>query len=125
LLALGIGLNKATPMVYDTEDEAANVAMLRIFACIFMSRFVISPLLMVLMLKCLARMGLVDESAMWLVLLLESCMPRAQNSVLMLQVADKGKEGSNMAKFLFFAYAESMSLVVGIVTLTLNSLSLI
>jgi hypothetical protein len=52
-------------------------------------------------------------------------MPPAQNSVLMLQVADKGKEASSMAKFLFFAYAASMIPDVAIVTMTLNALSLV
>jgi hypothetical protein len=56
--------------------------------------------------------------------LLQSCMPPAQNSVLMLQVADKGAEASRMAKFLFSSYATAMLPVVVIVTIALRALEL-
>jgi predicted permease len=87
-LAIGIGLSKSTPKADFFHDDNTDVGMLRIFACVFMSRFLISPLLMVSMLNGMARIGLAEESAMWFVLILEPCMPPAQNSVLMLQVAD-------------------------------------
>lgn len=98
------------------------------WACVSTARFLVSPMLMLTLLKGMSTIGMVGKSKtdpmLWFVLLLESCMPPAQNSVLMLQVADKGTEASRMAKFLFSSYATAMLPVVVIVTIALRALEL-
>jgi predicted permease len=98
------------------------------WACVSTARFLVSPMLMLTLLKGMSTIGMVGKSKsdpiLWFVLLLQSCMPPAQNSVLMLQVADKGAEASRMAKFLFSSYATAMLPVVVIVTMALRALEL-
>jgi hypothetical protein len=45
---------------------------------------------------------------LWFVCILQAIMPPAQNSVVLLQVAGRSDEASQMAKFLFSIYATSM-----------------
>ena len=84
---------------------------------------------MLSLLKLMSHLGLLDSSEqnpmLWFVLILESCMPPAQNSVLMLQVANKAHEATQMARFLFLTYATSMIPIVLVVSIALKSLALI
>jgi len=61
-----------------------------------------------------------SDSMIWFVLILEASMPCAQNSVLMLQVAEKPSEASRLASFLFTMYATSMVPVVIVSTILLE-----
>jgi predicted permease len=111
------------------KAHASNsTSKLKSWVCVSIARFLVSPLLMLGMLKAMESIGVVDDSKkdpmLWFVLLLESCMPPAQNSVLMLQVADKPVEAGRMAKFLFSLYATAMLPVMVIVTMALKAFEL-
>jgi predicted permease len=110
------------------EVDGAPKEIVRRWACVSVARYILSPLFMVSLLKLAAKFGRIGSSKsdpmLWFVLLLQSCMPSAQNSVLMLQVAGKGEEASAMAKFLFSIYFTAMLPVVLIVTVALQKLGL-
>mmetsp|Transcript_40673 Transcript_40673/g.85448 ORF Transcript_40673/g.85448 Transcript_40673/m.85448 type:complete len:411 (+) Transcript_40673:206-1438(+) len=105
-----------------------NVSPLQRWSCVSLARFIISPPLMLGLLHLFQRIGFIASSdqnpVIWFILLLESCMPPAQNSVLMLQVAEKSEEASRMAQFLFGMYATSMLPVIIIVGIILQSFHL-
>jgi len=105
------------------EVDGAPKEIVRRWACVSVARYILSPLFMVSLLKLAAKFGRIGSSKtdpmLWFVLLLQSCMPSAQNSVLMLQVAGKGEEETAMAKFLFSIYFTAMVPVVLIVTVAL------
>jgi predicted permease len=122
-LAIGANGNKE-----GVDDSVTHRHPFSRWACVSTARFLVSPMLMLTLLKGMSTIGMVGKSKadpiLWFVLLLQSCMPPAQNSVLMLQVADKGAEASRMAKFLFSSYATAMLPVVVIVTIALRALEL-
>jgi predicted permease len=105
-----------------------GAGFLRRWACVSVARFILSPSLMLGLLSVLQKGGIiggyVERPMLWFVLILESCMPPAQNSVIMLQVANKGHKAGEMAKFLFSVYATSMLPVVLILTLALRTFDL-
>ena len=65
------------------------------------------------------------EPMLYFVCLLQSIMPPAQNSVVLLQVAGRSDEASQMAKFLFSIYATAMLPIVALVTVSLDSLGIV
>lgn len=107
----------------------STATMWKRWGSVSLSRFFISPIVMLSLLKLMSHLGLLDSSEqnpmLWFVLILESCMPPAQNSVLMLQVANKAHEATQMARFLFLTYATSMIPIVLVVSIALKSLALI
>ena len=111
-----------------TDDNSESASVVRRWAAVSIARYILSPLCMLSLLKIAAKFGRIGTSQgdpmVWFVLMLQSCMPSAQNSVLMLQVAEKGEEASAMAKFLFSIYFTAMLPVVLIVTLALQRLGL-
>ena len=118
--------NKGTVTV-----EYANVDSGNFFSqwtCVAIARFLVSPATMVVLLSAMARIGMIESSSnnpmLWFVMLLESCMPPAQNSVLMLQVANRGAEAARMAKFLFWLYGTAVLPLVAVVTVALRALAL-
>jgi predicted permease len=130
-LALGASAKKpeaATAADTKTGNATTPRNPLKRWACVSIARFVMSPLLMLGLLRGMAKVGMVRAASLdpmlWFILLLQSSMPPAQNSVLMLQVAEKGDEASRMARFLFSLYATAMLPVVIIVTLALRALKL-
>jgi predicted permease len=78
-----------------------------------LSRFVLSPLLALTTVRLLLGANLlpVDNartlSVVTFTLLMEGCMPPAQNSVVMLQLADEKARAAKMAKLLTVIYALS------------------
>jgi len=124
--SLALGASSSGTSTDETSEETS--AIVRRWACVSFARYILSPLFMVSLLKIAAKFGRIGSSQadpmLWFILLLQSCMPSAQNSVLMLQVADKGEEASAMAKFLFSVYFTAMLPVVLIVTLALQRLGL-
>jgi predicted permease len=129
-LALGrtSGRNVDELSLSSLEVDGAPKEIVRRWACVSVARYILSPLFMLSLLKLAAKFGRIGSSKtdpmLWFVLLLQSCMPSAQNSVLMLQVAGKGEEASAMAKFLFSIYFTAMLPVVLIVTVALQKLGL-
>mmetsp|Transcript_10148 Transcript_10148/g.11781 ORF Transcript_10148/g.11781 Transcript_10148/m.11781 type:complete len:438 (+) Transcript_10148:83-1396(+) len=109
--------------------DSNGVSLISKLSCVSVARFFISPLLMMSILNMLG--GLKDDNTINLdkmtkfILILESCMPPAQNSVLMLQVANKGTEAMKLAKLLFQMYMLAMIPIVIISTLALDKLKLI
>ena len=107
-----------------TKTKNENISFIRRLLCVSLARFVVSPLLMTLILH--HSLGTINKmnSMTWFMLMLESCMPPAQNSVLMLQVAEKTREATTLARFLFSIYALSMIPIVLIATLLLGKCNL-
>ena len=107
------------------EQGELEIPLLKRWACVSIARFILSPLLMVTLLEYLYKMGLIgpmngSDAMLWFILILQSSMPCAQNSVLMLQVADKPVEASRLARFLFTIYATAMVPVVLVSTILLE-----
>ncbi len=77
------------------------------------SRFILSPILALTSVKLMNILGLmpVDNARTLAIvtftLLMEGCMPPAQNSVIMLQLANEKERASKMAKLLTVSYALS------------------
>jgi len=126
-LAIGAGMN-ANISESTTFQTKTEVSLFRRWAVLSLTRFVLSPLLMLTTLKSMAKMSLLKSAdadpMLWFVLILESCMPPAQNSVLMLQVANMRSAASSMAKFLFSIYMTSMIPIVIIVSYSIHALRL-
>ena len=136
-LALGTARNslthttqavKETKAIETLESEKVEVgrSLLRRMSCVSIARFIISPLLMTLILRLTIGDAVKTKgnTMIWFVLILQSCMPSAQNSVLMLQVAEKTMEASKLAKFLFSIYTTSMIPIVLIATYLLEKCNL-
>jgi predicted permease len=121
-LALGTSSTSTTDSVSLEEDGGAN--FMHRYLCVSIARFIVSPLLMYCMLKTLTKLGIMESSKtnpmLWFILLLQSSMPSAQNSVLMLQAAEKGGAATRLAKFLFSIYATSMVPLVFLSTILLD-----
>lgn len=131
-LAIGAGIGKDKIEVENNVDEneagGTDVGFLRQWLCVSTARFIVSPMLMLGLLKMAEKYGLVDGSTekpmLWFVMILQGCMPPAQNLILMLNVADKAKKAGDMARFLFSIYATSMLPVVFILSLALGKFGL-
>ncbi|CAB9528711.1 expressed unknown protein [Seminavis robusta] len=112
----------------ENGTTTSRAAFFQKWACVSVARFLVSPLVMLGILKALFAVHLIgspqEEPMLWFVCLLQSIMPPAQNSVVLLQVAGKSEEASQMAKFLFSIYATSMIPIVGLVTASLDSLGI-
>lgn len=110
-----------------TDSKVAGP--LRKWACVSTARFLVSPLVMIALLRGMAKIGLVGskeaEPMLWFVCLLQSIMPPAQNSVVLLQVAGRSDEAGAMAKFLFSIYATAMLPIICLVTASLDSLGIV
>ena len=136
-LALGTTTTITTTADRDSDDDNNNknqairsTNLLRRLSCVSVARFIISPLIMIMILyQIFGKMkgsgdgdgnSDIDTAMIWFILILESCMPPAQNSVLMLQVAEKTKEATKLARFLFSIYASSMVPIMLIVTYLLE-----
>lgn len=80
---------------------------------ILASRFVLSPFLALTSVKLMTIFGLMPAdnartlAVLTFTLLMEGCMPPAQNSVIMLQLANEKERASKMAKLLTVSYALS------------------
>lgn len=111
------------------RKDVAVAGPLRKWACVSTARFLVSPLIMIALLRGMAKIGLVGskeaEPMLWFVCLLQSIMPPAQNSVVLLQVAGRSDEAGQMAKFLFSIYATAMLPIICLVTASLDSLGIV
>ncbi|CAJ1939586.1 unnamed protein product [Cylindrotheca closterium] len=137
-LALNIGIRPKSqpkeeviviPTKVESDIENSNRAsFVKQFICVSLSRFILSPLLMVGLLKGFQKIGLVSgpqqAPMLWFIAILQGSMPSAQNSVLMLQVSNKPEQAGVMAKFLFFIYAASMIPLVAIISVALQRFGL-
>lgn len=129
--SLAMGAKKKTRSASCTSNEETGqeaMGFLQRWACVSISRFILSPLVMYGLLSTFHKWGFIgshqSEPMLWFVVLLQSIMPPAQNSVVLLQVADRGEEASEMAKFLFYVYATGMVPIVAIITASLDSFNL-
>ncbi|CAN0083543.1 unnamed protein product, partial [Discosporangium mesarthrocarpum] len=69
------------------------------------SRFVIMPFVAAVTLMTGSRAGLIPyEKLLWFILLMEGCMPSAQNSVVILQMEKKPDAAASMARTLTVVY---------------------
>lgn len=130
-LALGAGFGaKEAPSAKPTKNSSSNskIPLWKKWAIVSVSRFLVSPMLMLGLLRAVSRTGIIGDRnhqpMLWFVCLLESCMPPAQNQVTMLHVENKVQQGNEMAAFLFLVYATSMLPVTLLVSLALDRLGL-
>jgi hypothetical protein len=128
-LALNVGINEKKIAVSKTKTTGSNRSNnVQMWACVSVARFLVSPALVVAMLRVFHHVGLIQDSAndpiLWFISILQGCMPSAQNLVLMLQAANKPEQSGSIAKFLFFVYATSMVPVVLIVGMALQQFGL-
>ena len=111
------------------SSTTGQASLLRKWACVSTARFLLSPLVMMALLQGMAKAGFIGapttEPMLWFVCLLQSIMPPAQNSVVLLQVAGRSEEAEQMAKFLFSIYSTSMLPIVGLVTASLSELDIV
>lgn len=128
-MGVGVGKNRASCIQERTKkDDTTEVGLLRIWSCVSLARFLLSPAIMFGMLKGLESLGVLSgpnkNPMLWFIMMIQGCMPPAQNLVLMLQVSGKRAKAEEMAKFLFSTYATSMIPVVIILTLALEKFGL-
>lgn len=134
-LAMGVSSSKVdTTMMQNvtghrTNDNSNDIPLIRQWLCVSISRFLISPLLMLGMLQIAHHFQLIgsitdgiDSFLQWFILILEATMPSAQNSVLMLQVAGKRSEASHLARFLFSIYGTAMLPLIVVSTILLGQM---
>ena len=106
----------ATPAVVATGTNGAAAVVrtapsLKAIVAIFMSRFLLAPLLSLGLLQSFVSAGLLGpagtraRAVVSFVLLMEGCMPPAQNSVIMLQLEGLKERASTMAKLLTLMYS--------------------
>eukprot|EP00536_Pseudo-nitzschia_multiseries_P005113 jgi/Psemu1/285551/fgenesh1_pg.93_\ len=140
-LAMGAGFGKQQPSLLSSgkkidnnrtpSDTVPSIPLFKRWAIVSFSRFIVSPALMLGLLQVASSDLLgntigssLEQPMLWFVCLLESCMPPAQNQVMMLQVANKMQQANEMATFLFGIYATSMLPLTAIVSLALDQLKL-
>eukprot|EP00534_Pseudo-nitzschia_fraudulenta_P006963 CAMPEP_0201187004 /NCGR_PEP_ID=MMETSP0851-20130426/132618_1 /ASSEMBLY_ACC=CAM_ASM_000631 /TAXON_ID=183588 /ORGANISM="Pseudo-nitzschia fraudulenta, Strain WWA7" /LENGTH=485 /DNA_ID=CAMNT_0047472411 /DNA_START=21 /DNA_END=1478 /DNA_ORIENTATION=- len=146
-LALGAGFgNKGLPSAPPAKktgrgrDSTTTISFPKRWGIVSLSRFIVSPLLMLGLLKAASSprvflgalgedKGLIgtslEQPMLWFVCLLESCMPPAQNQVMMLQVANEMKQANEMATFLFSVYATSMIPLTVVISIALDNFKLL
>jgi predicted permease len=105
----------ATAATTTGTNGAAAVAKtapsLKAILAIFLSRFLLAPLLSLGLLQSFVAAGLLGpagtraRAVVSFVLLMEGCMPPAQNSVIMLQLEGLKERASTMAKLLTLMYS--------------------
>lgn len=134
-LAMGVSSkidsnNAMTTENNTTHDNSKDMpSLIRQWLCVSISRFMISPLLMLGILHISHKLQLIgsindgtDSFLQWFILILEATMPSAQNSVLMLQVAEKRSEASRLARFLFSIYGTAMLPLIVVSTILLGKM---
>lgn len=105
------------------DKPSSTLPSMKAIVSIFVSRFMLAPLLSLGLLQGLVSLGLLGpagtraRAVVSFVLLMEGCMPPAQNSVIMLQLEGLKDRASSMAKLLTLMY----SLAVIPVTILLSS----
>mmetsp|Transcript_2640 Transcript_2640/g.6323 ORF Transcript_2640/g.6323 Transcript_2640/m.6323 type:complete len:409 (+) Transcript_2640:2-1228(+) len=138
-LGAGFGPNDQTAPKPSTRSSSTTttIPFVKRWALVSISRFVVSPALMLGLLKAascpkffpFSSSSLIgtslEQPMLWFVCLLESCMPPAQNQVMMLQVANKMKQANEMATFLFSVYATSMIPLTIVISIALDKLGLV
>lgn len=121
-LAIGAGIGQVKHS--KRESKTSDVGFFVQWLFVSLSRFVLSPLVMLGLLRLAEKYDMVESSSanpmLWFVMLLQSAMPPAQNLVLMLNVADKAEKAGQMAKFLFAIYTTSMLPIIAILTMALS-----
>jgi len=139
-LALGAGFGKKEPPLSPSGKNGGHqaapattttISLFKRWAIVSFSRCFVSPALMLGLLKVASSDLLgnsigrpLEQPMLWFVCILESCMPPAQNQVVMLQVSNKMQQANEMAAFLFGVYATSMLPLTAIVSLALDRLGL-
>ncbi len=121
------GISTTASIASPSDENSNGASLLQRLSCVSVVRFIVSPLLMAIILNYV--FGSIshdnkDLAMIWFIMIMESTMPPAQNSVLMLQVAEKTQEASKLAKFLFSMYITSMLPIVIIATFLLEKCGL-
>ena len=127
--SLAFGAQKKSQKTTTDLSSETIVGPMRKWACVSTARFIVSPMVMLGMLYTMDSMGIIGtreaEPMLWFTCMLQSVMPPAQNSVVLLQVAGRSDEANQMAKFLFTIYATAMLPIIGMVTTALQSLHIV
>ena len=125
-LAIGAGIGQEKR---SEKGKESGVGFFVQWLFVSTMRFLLSPMVMLGLLRLAEKYALVESSStnpmLWFVMVLQACMPPAQNLVLMLNVADKPEKAGQMAKFLFAIYATSMAPIIVILTMALSRFGLV
>lgn len=139
-LALGAGFgpkDESAPKITARTPTTTTIPFWKRWALVSISRFIVSPALMLGLLKAASTPRFfpfstsswigtsLEQPMLWFICLLESCMPPAQNQVMMLQVANKMKQANEMATFLFSVYATSMIPLTVVISIALDKFGLV
>ncbi|CAM9855393.1 unnamed protein product [Ascophyllum nodosum] len=85
--------------------SGSSAAFAKRVVAIMASRFLVMPFVAAGLLMSGARMKLIPyDKVLWFVLLMQGCMPSAQNSVVILQMEKKPERAASMAKTLTAVY---------------------
>jgi len=126
-LAIGAGIGQEKRSKKGTKESGVGFFVQWLFVSTM--RFLLSPMVMLGLLRLAEKYALVESSStnpmLWFVMVLQACMPPAQNLVLMLNVVDKPEKAGQMAKFLFAIYATSMAPIIVILTMALSRFGLV
>lgn len=130
-LALGAGFGKqhAGQSLSKVSKDVPSIPFWKRWAIVSLSRCIVSPALMLGLLKAVSSVNWIgtslEQPMLWFVCLLESCMPPAQNQVTMLQVENRMKQANEMATFLFSVYATCMIPLTIVVSIALDKFGLV
>jgi predicted permease len=101
--------NKDAPVASAADTKKENIAFAKQIGSIYAARFLLMPTLGFALLEAARRyfpsmQSLLADPVLVFVLLLETCMPSAQNSTVILQLQGKGGAAARMAKALMAIY---------------------
>ncbi|CAM9880173.1 unnamed protein product [Chrysoparadoxa australica] len=103
------------------EQEKVASGFARKIMAVMLARFAIMPVGAYFMLRTGSSMGLIPyDKLLWFVLLMEGCMPSAQNSVLILNLERKAGAATSMARTLSTVYLFSVVPIALLLTTILN-----
>lgn len=98
------------PSSSQESKKSENIAFVKQIATIYTSRFLLTPLIGFSIIRFLKKLDhpilsfLLKDPILIFVLLLESCMPSAQNSTVILQLAGRPGSAAKMARVLLSIY---------------------
>jgi len=84
--------------------------MLSRVAALMFSRFTLMPITAFALLKAGVFTGLIPsaDKLLWFILLMQACMPSAQNTVVILQLADRPAAATAMARLISTMYISAV-----------------
>jgi len=107
----------------EDDNKRSTTTSAKGIGAIATSRFLVSPLLSLLAVFWIRQLSWMDgptKSILTFLCLMEGCMPPAQNSVILLQLAGRTEQAASMAKLLTMLYAGAVLPVTILMTACLS-----